>query len=137
MLARRRQLVDTATQIMLADECYDGKPLIDISEIEPKKGHETFAGVDVKQTSDVEFCRQIFSVLMMDARVPVDSRVFMQKRALRKYLANSGGIDVVQPCRRQYTLKHGKVLVETIGEGIELLEFRYKVERKMIPSRNA
>ena len=81
VLVRRRQLVDTTTQIMLADEFYDGKPLIDISEIEPKKGRERFSGVDVQQTSDIEFCRQIFSVLMMDASVPVDSRVFMQKRA--------------------------------------------------------
>ena len=100
VLVRRRQLLDTATQIMLADEFYDCKPLIDLSEIELKKGLETFAGVDVQQTIDVEFCRQIFRVLM-DASVPVDSRVFMQKRTLRKYLANSGLMDVVQSCSRQ------------------------------------
>ena len=51
---------------------------------------EKFAGVDVQQTSDVDFCRQIFRVLKMDASVPVDSRVFMKKRALRKYLADRG-----------------------------------------------
>ena len=79
VLARSRQLVDTETQIMLADEFYDGKPLIDISEIELKKGLTTFAGVDVQQTSDVDFCRQIFRVVKMDASVPVDSRVFMQQ----------------------------------------------------------
>ena len=101
MLARSRQLVDTETQIMLADEFYDGKPLIDISEIELKKGLTTFAGVDVQQTSDVDFCGQIFPVLMMDASVPVYSRVFMRKRALRKYLANSRLMDAVQPCSRQ------------------------------------
>ena len=59
----------------------------------------------------------------MDASVPVDSRVLMQKRALRKYLADSGLTDV-KPGGRQYTLKHGKVLVEA-------LEFRRKVEREM------
>ena len=32
---------------------------------------------------------------------------------------------------RQYTLKHGKVLVEAISAGIEPLEFRRKVEREM------
>ena len=32
----------------------------------------------------------------MDACVPVDSRVFMKKRALRKYLAESGLTDVVK-----------------------------------------
>ena len=57
---------------------------------ELKKGLETFAGVDVKQTSDVDFSRQIFRVLKMDVSVPVDSRVFMKKRALRKYLADRG-----------------------------------------------
>ena len=68
-----------------------------ISEEELKKGLEKFAGVDVRQTSYVDFCRQIFRVLKMDASVPVDSRVFMQKRALRKYLADSGLTDVVKP----------------------------------------
>ena len=53
-----------------------------ISEQKLKKGLEKFAGVDVQQTSDVDFCRQIFQVLKMDASVPIDSRVFMQKRAL-------------------------------------------------------
>ena len=49
---------------------------------------------------------------------------------LRKYLADSGLTDVVKPGGRQYTLKHGKVLVEAIA-GIEPLEFRHKVEREM------
>ena len=56
-----------------------------------------FAGVDVQQTSGVDFCLQIFRLLKMDASVPVDSRVFMKKRALRKYLADSGLTDVVKP----------------------------------------
>ena len=90
MLARRRELVDSVTKMMVADEFYDGKPWIDLSERELKKGLEKFAGVDVQQTSDVDFCRQIFRVLKMDASVPVDSRVFMKKRALRKYLADRG-----------------------------------------------
>ena len=47
--------------------------------------------------------------------VPVDSRVFMRKRALRKHLADSGCTDVVKPGGRQYTLKHGKVLVEAVA----------------------
>ena len=84
MLARWGELVDSATQMMVADELYGGKPWTDLSEQELKKGLEAFADVDEKQTSDVDFCRQIFRVLKMDASVPVDSRVFMQKRALRK-----------------------------------------------------
>ena len=51
----------------------------------------------------------------MDASVPVDSRGIMQKRALRKYLADSGLTDVMKPGGRQYTLKHSKVLVEAIA----------------------
>ena len=66
----------------------------------------------LQQTSDVNFCYQIFRVLRMDASVPVGSRVFMQRRALRKYLADSGLTDMVKPFGRQYTLKHGKVLAE-------------------------
>ena len=84
VLARWRELVDSATQMMVADEFYDGKTWIDLSEQELKKGLAKFAGVDVQQTSDVDFCRQIFRVLKMDASLSVDSRVFMQKRALRK-----------------------------------------------------
>ena len=87
VLARRRELVDSATQMMVADELYDGKPWIDLSEQELKNGLQTFAGVDVQQTSDVDSCRQIFRVLKMDASVPVGSSVFMQKLALRKYLS--------------------------------------------------
>ena len=68
----------------------------------------------------------------MDASAPVDSTVFMEKCALRKYLADSGPTDVVNPGCRQYTLRHGKVLVEAIAAGIEPLAFRGKVESEMI-----
>ena len=102
-----------------------------LSEQERKKGLEKFPGVDVQQTSDVDFCRQIFRVLKMDASVPVDSRVFMQKRALPKYPADSGLTDVVKPGGQLYTLKHGKVLVEAVAAGIEPLEVRRKVEMEI------
>ena len=46
VLARRRQLVDSATQMMV-DEFYDGKPWIDLSELELKKGLKRSAVVDV------------------------------------------------------------------------------------------
>ena len=131
MLARRRELVDSATQMMVADEFYDGKPCIDLSELELKKGIESFAGVDVQQTNDEDFCRQVLLVPKIDASVTVDSGVSMQKRALRKYLAGSGLTDVVKPVGRQYTLKHIKVLIEAIAAGIEPIEFRRKVEREM------
>ena len=36
VLARRREIVDSATQIMVADEIYDGKPWIYLSELELK-----------------------------------------------------------------------------------------------------
>ena len=105
VLARTRELVDLATRMMVADEFCDGKPWIDLSEQELKKGLEKLAGVDVQQTSDEDFCRQISRVLKMDASVPVDSRVFMQKRVLRKYLADSRLTNVVKPGGRQNTLK--------------------------------
>ena len=132
VLARRRELVDLATQMMVADEFYDGKPWVDLSEEELMQGLKTFPGVDIQQTSDEDFCRQIFRVLKMDASVPVDSRAFMQKRTLRKYLADSRLTEVVRPDGRQYTLKHGKVLVEAIAAGIEPLEFRRKVKKKCV-----
>ena len=34
VLARRRELVDSATQMMVADEFHDGKPRVDLSEVE-------------------------------------------------------------------------------------------------------
>ena len=76
--------------MMVADEFCDGKPWIDLSEEELMQGLKTFAGVDMQQTSDEDFCRHIFRVLKMDASMPVDSRVIMQKRALRKYLLTAG-----------------------------------------------
>ena len=78
VLARRRDLVDSATQMMVADELFDGKPWVDLSEEELLQGLKRFAGVDMQQTSDEEFSRQILRVLKMDASVPVDSRVFMK-----------------------------------------------------------
>ena len=95
------------------------------------QGLKKFAGVDTQQTSDEDFCRQKFRVLKIDASVPVDIRVFMQKCALRKHLADSGLTEVVRPDGPQYTLKHGKVLVEAIAAGIEPLEFRLKVGKRM------
>ena len=59
----------------------------------------------------------------MDVSVPVDSRVFIQKRALWKYLADSALTEVVGPDGRQNTLNHGKVLIEATTAGIERLEF--------------
>ena len=55
--------------MMVADEFYGGKPWIDLFEQELKNGLEKFAGVDVQQTSDVDFCRQTFRVLKIDASV--------------------------------------------------------------------
>ena len=47
VLVRRRELVDSAMQMMDADKIYDGKPWIDLSEQELKKGLGKSAGVDV------------------------------------------------------------------------------------------
>ena len=117
--------------MMVADEFYDGKPWIYLTEQELKKGLELFAGVDAQQTINVDLCRQIFRMLKMDASMPVDSSVFMQTRTLRKYLAGSELTDVVKPGGRTYTLKRGKVLVKAIVALIEPLEFRRKVGIEM------
>ena len=131
VLTRRRELVDLAIQMMVANEFYDGKPWVDLFEEELMEGLKRFAGVDMQQTSDEEFRRLIIRVLEMDASVPVHSKVFMQNRALRKYLTDSGLIWVVRPGGRQYALRHGKMLVEAIAVGIEPLDFRLKVEKNM------
>ena len=55
VLERRRELVDSATQMMVADHLYDGKPWVDLSEEELLQGLKTFAGVDMQQTSDEDF----------------------------------------------------------------------------------
>ena len=55
VLARRRELVDSATQVMVADEFYDGKPWVDLFEKELMQGLKRFAGVDMQQTSDEDF----------------------------------------------------------------------------------
>ena len=47
VLARRRKLVDSATQMMVADEFYDSKPWVDLSEEELLQGLKMFAGVDI------------------------------------------------------------------------------------------
>ena len=83
MLARRRELVDSATQTMVADEFCDDRPWVDLSEEELMKG---FVGVDMQQTTSDE-----------DASEPVDSGVLMHKHALRKYLADDGITEVVRP----------------------------------------
>ena len=52
VLARRQKLIDSATQMMVADELYDGKPWVDLSEDELLQGLKSIAGVDMQQTSD-------------------------------------------------------------------------------------
>ena len=42
VLARRRDLVDSAIQMMVADEFYDCKPWVDLSELELMQGLKTF-----------------------------------------------------------------------------------------------
>ena len=61
VLARRRELVDSATQMMVADEFYYGKPWVDLSEEELMQALKRFAGVDIQQTGG-ENCRQVFRV---------------------------------------------------------------------------
>ena len=134
VLARRRELVDSATQMMVADELYD---MASPGSASPRrsscKGLKGLLALICSRRVMRIFAARYSDLLKMDASVPVDSRVFMHKRALRKYLADSGLTEVVRPGGRQYTLKHGKVLVGAIAAGIEPLEFRRKVE-KNIPS---
>ena len=47
VLARRRELVDSATQMMVADEFYDGKPWVDLSKEKLLQGLKRFAGVHI------------------------------------------------------------------------------------------
>ena len=95
------------------------------------QGLETYADVDVQQTCNEDFGRQIFCLLNMYASWPVYSIVFMQKCASRNCLDGSGLTEVVRLNGRTYTMKHGKMLVEAITAGIESLEFRRKMERGM------
>ena len=102
------------------------------------KGSNGFAGVGMQQTSDEDFRRQILRVLKMYASVPVDSRMLVQKRTLRKCLVYSGLPEVLRPDDWQYTLKQCKVVVEEIAAGIDQFEFRRKVGKKnAFRSRNA
>ena len=55
VLAGRRELVDSATQMMVADEFYDVNPWVNLSEVELLQGLKRFAGVDMQQTSDEDF----------------------------------------------------------------------------------
>ena len=63
VFTRRQGLVDSATQMMVADGFNDGKPWVDLSEEKLLQGLIRFAGVDMHQTSDEDFCRQIFRVV--------------------------------------------------------------------------
>ena len=58
VLATRRELVDSATQTIVADAFYYGKPRLDLSGEELTQGFNFFADVDMQQTSDVLFLRQ-------------------------------------------------------------------------------
>ena len=71
----------------------------------------------------------MFVLLNMDTSVAVESRVIMQKHVLRQYVADSRLTQVVTPDGRQYTLNHGKVLVERILAVIEILEFPARMKK--------
>ena len=84
------------------------------------QGLKRFVGVDKQQANNEDICRKIVRAPKMDARVPIDSEVFMQKRALGEYLAGSGFTEVVKFDGRQYTKMCRKELIEALTPGIEL-----------------
>ena len=132
VLARRRELVDSATQMMVADELYD---MASPGSASPRrsycKGLKGLLALICSRRVMRIFAARYSDLLKMDASVPVDSRVFMQKRAPPKYVAHNGLTEVLRPGGRRCTLKRCKVLVEAIAAGIEPLDFRRKVEKKM------
>ena len=64
------------------------------------QGLKRFAGVDLQQTSDEDLGRLKIGVVMMDKCVPVKRGVLMKKNAVRRYLADSGLMEVVTPYGR-------------------------------------
>ena len=58
VLARRLKLVDSATNMIVADEFYDGQPWVDLSEEELMQELERFAGDDMQQTHDEDGCER-------------------------------------------------------------------------------
>ena len=69
MLARRRELVDSASKIKVADVFYDDKHWVHVSQEELLQGINIFSGHEVHQISDLDFRRQIFLVPNMDISV--------------------------------------------------------------------
>ena len=116
---------------MVADAFYDGKPWVYLSKDELMQGLKRLAGFDMQRTSHEDYYLLIIRSLKMDAIVPVDSRVFNSKCAVRKYITDRGLTEVVRPDGRQYTRKHCKVLVKAIAAGIKPIEFHRKVENKL------
>ena len=57
MLAGKRELLDSETHVMVADEVYDGRATVDLLGEELTKAREPFAAVDALLTSDEVFCR--------------------------------------------------------------------------------
>ena len=55
VLARRRSPLDSATQVIVADEVYDDKASADLCEEELTKATKTFAVADFRLTSDEGF----------------------------------------------------------------------------------
>ena len=62
VLERRRELVDSAIEMIVADEFYDGKPWVDLSEEELMQGLKSFAGVDIQQASEMRIFAARYSV---------------------------------------------------------------------------
>lgn len=82
MLAGMRGPVDSATR-MVAGEVYDGRPLFDLIKEDLIQGLKSFADVDVQQTTDEEFDRQLFRLLKVGASGPVGGSVFIHQHARR------------------------------------------------------
>ena len=83
-------MVDSATHMTVAEEFYDGKPWADHSKDELIQGLKRISDVDVQQTSDEEFCRQILRVRKMDGSVLADDKVFMQNVPCGNTLLTAG-----------------------------------------------
>ena len=83
----------------------------------------------MQQTSDEDLVRQKIGVVMMGRSVPVKRSVLTKKLAVRRYLADSGLMEVVTPYTWKWTLKHGMVLVEALATGILQKRVRFDLVR--------
>ena len=125
-----RELVPNSVQEFVCFKYYRGKPRDNLTDDELLKGLEKMAGIDEVVIEARKFKQDMFRILQMDPKLPVQARVQHVQQSLIAYLTNNELADTVRP-RGRWLAGWGKIVVDAILYGVAPEDFKRDVRDKV------